>query len=93
MPFGLQKKQFRGSWLTVSEPVDPELLIWHNLAINNRERFWRGFAFAIFFLCILSGTFASVVYLENQAHKLENRVPDITCASNITSYQANIDAV
>jgi len=88
-----KKILFRRDWLTVEQCDEPDLIIWQNIGLKRRHRCWRRMVYIFYFILMMFICFYSIVLLENASEEAESFIPDITCSTDVTAFQAELDAV
>ena len=82
---------FKGQWLDVSKPVEPEMLIWENFGVNNFSRFVRVILYIIFIIIILILLLVGVSGLAVWQNDIGAQIPNLVCPNEVDPYAANLD--
>jgi len=84
-------KLFRGRWLKVDRPVEPELLIWENFGVTTGSRFMRIVSYLIFIIVVLVGCLFMVSWLNMKSNEVAEKIPNVLCPESVDPYAANLD--
>lgn len=82
---------FKGNWLQVRDPVEPDLINWHNFGVRKVQRYFRTFLFLLFVVAMIFGCCIGVVYMENTVKSAEAKIPQIDCNYEVSPEKAYAD--
>ena len=85
-------KLFKGRWLEVAGCDEPDLLIWENIGLKRRHRYWRKAFFIFIVIFMLLFCFYSVVFLENSSQNIAKFFPEFQCTTEVSTFEAELDA-
>ena len=68
------------------------MIIWENIGLKRRYRFWRKVLYILMVAIILAVCFYSIVTLEAISNQTDTVYTDLQCQGTINEFEAELDA-